>query len=729
MPHKKKTAFLFLAPIFLAALFLATLGPAAAARAETITLPLQKFTAVSGMELRCMHGTRSLSIPIPERWKLRKAELSLRYSVSNNMLGDISQMVIKINGEPIAQTKLNPQNPVALLNVPIPLASLTPGYNDLELEVVQHYLRGECELSCAPDLWTNVSLTESSLEIEYDLKPLPLKLGEVTGLIFDPKQFPEATVNIVAENSDRDSVTLAAIVASGIARRFDYRKVKFGFSSQIKPGMDNVLIGSGKFADSLGFRSDMPSVSTDAGLLKISHLPDGAGGVDDKHALISITGDKPTALKIVAETLASMTLPYPGTGEMASHGFSMSDITMYSGRETLVADKIYDLKTLNQSTYTFKGLNPNPITLSFRLPPDFLIKQNQYAKLSLNLAYGTGLSPGSGINVLVNNKALRAVQLDSAGGSYIDGYKVDIPTHLFKPGANTINFSPFLNMKGLQLCDAVRTDGLFATIFENSTLYFPPMPHFVELPKTELFALNGFPFTRWPDGYETMIYLPQQDTASIETAFNVVGMITQKNGFPLFSTQVRFEEPKGWGGELLVIGKSSSLPKSLMEAAPMGFTGITNVPYPISRGWDSEAAISVTRQQSGLGKGIGALMEFESIYKRGRTIILLTAESGEDLLALGDAILEPDVQGRMKGDVTLVELTSPKYKVSTMSVGKTYSTGDKGEISLIDSFLHEYLYVFYALVAGFIVALAIFAYWMLRRHRAIRVGKEQKQPG
>lgn len=712
----KKIAFIFLS------LFCLT----APARAETISLPLQKFTALSNMEIRCTHGTQSLSIPIPDRWKLRKATLSLRYTVSSNLIGNLSQMTLRINGEPVAQTKLNPQNPSALSDFAIPVTHLKPGYNTLDFDVVQHHLSGECELPCAPDLWTNVSLMDSSLHIEYDLKPLPLKLGEVTGLIFDPKQFPEAYVNIITEKVTRDSATLAAIVASGIARRFDYRKVKFGFSSQIKQGMDNVLIGSEQFASSLGFSSKQPSVSADAGLMKISHLPTSDGGVDDKHALLIITGEKSAALKVVAETLASMTLPFPGTSEMNTYGFSMSDIGMYSGRQTLTADKVYDFKTLDQPTYSFVGLNPNPIVLSFRLPPDFLIKQNQYAKLSINLSYGGGLRPGSGINVMVNDKPLRAIQLDSVGGSFVDGYKIDMPTYLFKPGANTISFSPFLNMEGLKLCDAVRTDGLFATIFENSTLYFPNMPHFVELPKIELFALNGFPFTRWPDGFETMIYLPQQDTASIETALNVVGMITQKNGFPLFSTQVRFEEPKGWNGELLVIGKTSSIPKSIMEAAPMGLTGITNMPYPISRGWDSESSISKIKQQSGLGSGLGAVMEFESVYKRGRTIILLAAESGDDLQLLGDAILDPTVQGRMKGDASLIELTSPKYKVTSMSAGKKYTTGEKGDVSLIDSFLHEYLYVFYGLVAGLIVILAIFGYWVLHRYLAKRTVGTQK---
>jgi len=691
----------------------------AAAHAETVTQPLQKFTSLPSMKLRCSHDAQHLSIPIPERWKLRKAVLSLRYTASNNLIGDLSQMSININDEPIAQTKLNSQSPGVVTEITIPISRLKSGYNTLEFDVVQHYLCGQCELPCAPDLWTKVSLMESTLQIEYDLKPLPLKLGEVTGLIFDPKQFPEAAVNIVTENVTRDSVTLAAIVASGIARRFDYRKVKFGFSNQIQQGMDNVLIGSEQFANKIGASKGQAS---DAGLLRISHLPNKDGKVDDKHALISITGEKSAALKVVAETLASMTMPFPGTGEMSAYEFNMSDISMYSGRETLTANKTYDFKTLDQPTHAFTGLNPNPVNLTFRLPPDFLIKQNQYAKLSLNLSYGTGLRAGSGINILVNEKPLRAIQLDSIGGSYVDGYKVDIPTHLFKPGANTISFSPFFNQQGVQLCDSVRQDGLFATIYENSTLYFPAMPHFIELPKVELFALNGFPFTRWPDGFETMVYLPQQDTASIETALNVIGMITQKNGFPLFSTQVRFEEPKGWNGELLVIGKVSSIPKSIMDAAPIGLTGITNVPYPVSRGWDSESAITNSKQQSGLGQAVGVVMEFESLYKRGRTIILMTAESDEYLSALGDAMLESTVQSRLKGDVAFIELASPKYKVSSMMAGKKYTTGDKGEISFIRSYLYGHLYVFYGLIAGLIFTLAMLGYWVLLRYRTKRAG-------
>jgi len=158
--------------------------------------------------------------------------------------------------------------------------------------------------------------------------------------------------------------------------------------------MDNVAIGSEQFASRLGYSGTQPTVSSDAGLLKYLICRTAKAGSTISMPDFHYRG-KTGALKVVAEILASMTLPYPGTGEMHSYGFSMSDISMYGGRQTITADKTYDFKTLDQPTHSFKGLNPNPIILSFRLPPDFLIKQNQYAKLSLNLSYGGGLRAGS----------------------------------------------------------------------------------------------------------------------------------------------------------------------------------------------------------------------------------------------------------------------------------------------------------------------------------------------
>jgi hypothetical protein len=697
--------------------------PLQAAHAETIKLPLQEFTAASELEMRCLSGGQKLSIPIPERWQVNRAVLSLHYTVSNNMLGDLSQMVVKVNDELITQLKLDRQAPGVVSEIQIPVERLKAGYNTLTFQVAQHYQRNQCEQPCAPDLWTNISVTDSSLQLDYELKPIPLKLGQAAGWVFDPKQFPAAAVNMVADTSTPATVTMAGIAASGIARRFDYRKVKFSHSPDIKQGMDNVLIGTTAFVSGVLSRYGLRLGPSDGGQIRIFYVPKTDGGKDGLHALIVVTGKQEAALKIAAETFANMSLPYPGSDEMHAYEFSMPDISKYSGREELVPDKVYNFSTLGMSTYSFQGYS-NALDISFRLPSDFLIKQNQRAKLALNISYGAGLRQDSALSIWLNDKQVRDIQLDSPGGSYMEGYKVDLPTYLFKPGTNTISFRPYFNTQR-QVCDAANTSGLFVTIFGNSTLYFPPMPHFVEMPRLELFVLNGFPFTRWPDGYETLVYLPQHDSASIDTALNLIGLITQKNGFPLFGTQVVFDEPKDWTGEMLVVGAAASIPKSIMALAPLQPDGVAPVPYPVQRGWDSETSIALSRQQGGLGEGTGLLMQFESGNKKGRSVVLVTAQTQKDLLALGDALLSPGVQARIKGDVALVQLDVPGYGVTSLEAGRKYSTGDKGGISALDAFLYANTYVFYGLIVLAILALSLLGYWGLRRYRRKRVPEDQ----
>ena len=719
------------------------------AGAEIIKLPLQKFTAMSSMDIRCINGSREISIPIPERWKLHKLTLDLRYTVSNNMLSDISQMVVKVNGNLVTQLKLDHQGPELGSLIEIPVKYLKTGYNTLSFQVAQHYLKDGCEQVCSPDLWTDVSLTNSTLQLDYELKPIPLKLGQAAGLIFDPRQFPSASLNLVTDASTPEGVTIAGIAASGIARRFDYRKVNFSHSPDIKPGVDNILIGKASFVGDVLLKYGILLDAPKGGLIKILYLPKSDGGNDGLHALIVITGDQPAAVKIAAETFANMSMPYPGTDQMHAYAFSMPDISMGSGRDELVPDKIYKFKTLGVPSITFQGLAGNVVSadrtgegasqLNFRLPSDFLIKQNQSAKLVLNFSYASGLLQDSALSIAVNGVRVHDIHLNNADGGFIKDYKLDIPTYLFKPGSNVISFEPYLNVEH-KLCELYNSNGPYVSIFGNSTMYFPPMPHFVDMPKLELFTLNGFPFSRWPDGYQTLIYLPKPDGASIDTALNLIGMITQKNGFPLFGTRVVFSDPGKYDGEMLVVGEAGVLPKSILAHAPLQPNGVANVPYPVSRGWDSETAVALSKQQAGLGADNGLLMEFESPSVKGRSIIVATAQTEDDLRKLGDALLEPNIQSSIFGDVTLVQLDAlkyaanspaddakdispdvPKYEATSMKVGKTYSTGNKGDISYLDAFLYSYKYVFYVLVALAILLLGLIGYWLLKRYRKKRI--------
>lgn len=697
-----------------------------ALRAETIKLTLSKFTGASSLEMRCLAGSQELSIPVPERWKVNKMVLNLHYTKSSNMLGDISQLVVSVNDVLVSQLHIDGQVPGQVSAINIPVDKLKTGYNKFTFSAAQHYLRSGCEQSCAPDLWTNISLLDSSVEIDYQMKPIPLNLGKASNWIFDPKQFPEANINMVADTSSAESLTDVGIAASGIARRFDYRKVTFSHSADIKQGVDNILVGSSDFVAGVLAKYGIKQEAATGGLMRVLYVPKTDGGKDGLHALIVLTGDTPITLKIAAETFANMSMPYPGSDMMRVYEFSVPDISTYGGRREIIPEKVYSLKTLGLYTGPFSGYSGGVSEINFRLPSDFLIKQNQYAKLSLNLSYAAGMRKDSTLRVAVNGILVRDIHLDSPSGNYIEDYKLEIPTYVFKPGTNVISLTPNLNT-GQQACDAASVQGLFATVFDNSTFVFPAMPHLLEMARLDLFALNGFPFTRWPDGYQTMFYLPKPSGAAIDTALNLIGMITQRNGFPLFGTKVVFEQPKNWDGELMVVGTSDDIPKSIMSLAPVQPDRLGEINYPISRGWDSESSLIISKQLGGLGDGNGLLMEFESGDVKGRSIVLATAKREKDLLLLGDALLSPQIQNSLKGDVALVELDVADYDVRAFSVGEKYSTGGGGDINWVAAFLYSNVYVFYALLVSSVILLGLIGYWLLRKYRAKRTKHEEAQ--
>lgn len=694
------------------------LASAGAAQAEAIKLPLQQLTALAALELRCVSDQREIQVPLPERWDLKRLVLHLRYTVSTNLIPDSSQLVIKMAGQPIAQARLNPMAPEVKLGVEIPTKLLTPGYNSLVFQVAQHFSKNQCESPCSPDLWTNISLSESYLEMEFEWKAVPTTLSSLSSFVFDPRLLPAGDVHIITEDDSAKSATLAGIVASGIARRFDYRRVSFTVSRLPRPGVDNVLIGKRAFANKLlGAATVRPAKG---GYLKVLAMKTATGGTDPTRAMLVITGETDLALKIAAITFTNISFKFPGSDELEAFEFKLPEVEQYSGRETIRTDQSYTLKTLNFPTQSFVGLNPGSRNITFRLPPDFNIRPNQYAKLALNFSYGAGLKNDSSFNIAVNGKGVRAVLLDSASGNFIDGYKLDIPTYVFQSGTNTLSFTGHLHTGG-QVCDLIQPDNLFLTIYENSTLVFPPMPHYVQMPKLELFMLSGFPLTRWPDGHESRVWLTEKSDSVLAAALNLIGVATQRNGFPLFEMEFTYERPTA-EGELLVLGPILTVPAALRQAAPLKILddGVV-VPYPVVRGWNTEFVQSASsKQKSVLGLERALLMQFESPWHSGRTVTMLTGARAEDVIEASRALLTAAVQGQTKGDLVLIEPGDPEPKVSSMEAGSPYATGKRGSYSALESFLYTRPTAYYAVSAGGLLILSFGLFLGLRRWRAKR---------
>ena len=698
---------------------------AATGGAETLKVPLYKLAPAKTVDIRCITGEHTIKIPIPERWEVKKAILKFAYVNSSGLIKGKSRLVVKLNDYPVKQVDLDPVATEGKEELSLPAHLIKPGYNDLSFNVSQHYLL-RCELPCAEDLWTTLKLDEASIEIEYDLKPVPLKLSSVSDFLFDPRIYPEGRVNIITEDRSSETISNAGIVASGIARRFDYRKVTFSNSGEIAAGYDNVLIGKSEFVKEFLVKRGIEIGEIKGPFLKIVHLPLDEVSKDPGHALLVVSGLDVKQVMLAAETMAIISFPYPDTDEMLATGFTLPDIPQYGGRQMLTTDKIYDFKTLNFGSHTFRGINPTAREITFRLPTDFFVKQNIYADISLHFTYAASMRSDSVLNVSINGRDIRSIPLDDPSGAVMEGYKISIPSFLFKAGSNTIKLRPVLTPSITQDCALIQTENLFLTMLESSTLYFPPMPHFVKLPRLDLFFVNGFPFTRWPDGYESMIYLTKSDPDTIASAFNLIGMMTQKNGYPLLEMKVGFDQPNDWKGEIIVMGDLDSLPEDMKEMAPLKLTGETVVPYPIVRSWKGEEQMAFSRQVSGMGEDRGLMTQFQSPYQEGRTVLLITAASTKTLLAFSEALLEPSVQARSKGDVVMVDLTPPDYRVSSLKVGRDYVSGKSGKISKVNFYLHSYPYLYYISLVLVVLVLGLAIFVLLKQYRKKRVGNEKE---
>lgn len=346
----------------------------------------------------------------------------------------------------------------------------------------------------------------------------------------------------------------------------------------------------------------------------------------------------------------------------------------------------------------------------------------------MSFSYGAALRSDSVLNISLNGKYIRGIHLDNPNGGLIEGYKISVPTYLFKPGTNVLKFEPVLTPLIYGKCENIQTQNLFLTLFDVSTFYLPPMPHFVDLPKLELFFLNGFPITRWPDGHESMIYLTNSDLNAINAALNLIGIITQKNGYPLFDVQFTYDNPKNFNGELIIMGDISSIPENLKKITPLNLTKQTTVPYPVVRSWADEFSMAYSKQISSIGHGRGAIMGFQSPYAEGRSAVMFTATSTKDILSLSKVLMEPSVQAKIEGDISLVDLETETedYKVLSFNIGKRYFSGKSGMVSKLDLYLYTYPWLYYVTVGVVIIFLSFAIFYLLVRYRKKRLKVEKK---
>lgn len=726
--------------LFIILLF--ALLPVSSANAQenlNFSVPISKIAPVNTTTLRGISNTYTLKIPIPNRWAVKKAVLHFFYVNSTALLQNRSRLVVWLNESPLAQITLSPTSPEGKVAVSLPVNLLKHGYNDLTFSVSQHYTT-DCEDPSSPELWTTLEFDRSSIYFEIALKTVPLYLSSVSDFLFDPKMFTDNIVNIVVEDLSEDKIETAAIVASGIALRFDYRPVKFTLSQNLKYGYDNIVIGNKSFVSRI---SGDRSLDDKGAFLKIIPLLE-----DIKHAIIIVQGDSVENIKKAAHALSVITFPFPKAQSMRIDNIKNLSEVPPAGKGILIPGYEYEFREMGFSTRNFKGMVNNPSILEIRLPSDIFSKPNLYASFLLHLAYGSGMRKDSVLNIHVNGRFTSSIYLDNPRGAIFKDYRLDIPLDLFRPGYNTISFIAVLTPLVFDRCEFIQTENLQLTIFDDSKLQLPSFPLWTAMPDIGLFFNDAFPFSKPPDFRDTVIYLTEKNMDAAAAALNIIAIGAQKLGYPPSNISITFKEQSASRKNIIAVGSLATIPMRLLKSLPIQSIESGNIPYAIIKDFRNNRSTVTAKVHSFIdsfiplipdknktsyvkasvgysGKLTGnwaMLSEFESPYKSGRTVLLFTSLTINDLLKGAYALWEPAMQGKFKGGMAVFDTESPDTTIASVDIGSRYYIGRLGLFTSLSALIYKYPFIFLLLLIG---CLGYVSYFLYKKMKAFRKKREE----
>jgi hypothetical protein len=697
----------------------------------------------------------SFTLPIPARWKVLKATLHFSYVNSSALIPRTSRLIFTVHDQPLAQVRLNPDTPEGEVTVPIPGSLLKTGYNPCNFWVSQHYTDEQCEDPFAPELWTWLKLGEAYLIFELEPVVVPKRVSAISDFLFDSRNIFDTRVNLVIPELSPGYLKAASLAAAGIALRYEYRAPELILSQALRPGMDNIVIAA---------RKDLPALApgepagADGPVIAVRHLPEKKSApspgqpdvVENPHrALVVVSAKDEAELETACRALASLSYPLPDSPSTRVATWTPPDVDEHMLQKGLLPGKSYTLASLGKRTTEFRNISPPPLDIELRFPSDLFLSPNTFVSVILHMAYGAAMRSDSVLNIKLNGKFMSGVRLDNPKGDYFKGYRVDIPLSSFKQGMNRLSFEAELTPLHTDKCTLIQTENLRLTIFDDSTVTLPEVPYWIKMPQLDLFFQDAFPLGRWPDLRETAVVLTEKNLAAANAVLNVVAISSQKIGLPPFGLSwLMSYEPEKTRKDLLVAGVLPSLPKSVIEKAPIAGIDPLRLSFPhmlrpqpqtaapidfwskaaatppqMPRNLSDVNATSPVRADlSGtLGPGRIALMQFQHPDAAERTVIILTAGIAEDLLAGSKMLWDPIVQGGCHGDLFVVNLDNPEPETLAHMIGPSYYLGNPGRIPAVQNFINSHPVLSLAALLVILLVLCGLILKLLKRRRQQRL--------
>ncbi|MCK5665703.1 MAG: cellulose biosynthesis cyclic di-GMP-binding regulatory protein BcsB, partial [Thiotrichaceae bacterium] len=260
-----------------------------------------------------------------------------------------------------------------------------------------------------------------------------------------------------------------------------------------------------------------------------------------KHTqIIIISGTTADEVTRAATAFAYIRNSFPDAHDMLIKELNIPLYPAQIKPNIIIPGETYQFKELGFSTHEIHHKSKD-IALTFNMPSDLYHEPKSNVILKLDLNYGAAFRPDSVLNIKVNGLFERAVILDNKYGDSYQDYSINIPSNIFTPGFNKISFEAVVPPLVSGDCTLMQNKNALLTLFASSSIHFPELDHYTQLPDLSLLQRTGFPYLNKVDGSQLGIVLRDQNKASLLAAWKLIAKLSQINHEPLPKAKLSFK--------------------------------------------------------------------------------------------------------------------------------------------------------------------------------------------
>jgi cellulose synthase (UDP-forming) len=470
------------------------------------------------VRLESAGASQNLFFGVPVTKVISSATLSLHYSAPM-LRPNEARLELTLNGTRVGAVALSPGTDLQS-EIALPTDLLTTD-NTLSIQ-----LQGNCAACLrthgpwvAINARSEINLGGTKLPLKNDLSLLPIPF-------FDPAAQRSWALPIVFSSSPSfRTLQAAAAITSWFGAFSDVRGVRFPVSIGELPEGNAVVFALRN--SELAARLSLPSQP--GALIAMRDNPR-----DPYGKLLIVAGERPDDLLTAARALVTRNHFSSRSDVAYVHDFKLPTREEYSAPRWLQTDEAAPIGMYTTDEH-LKLKGSGSINVYFRLPPDLFLQARQSVSLLLKYSYaGVAENSQAALHVRLNAQDIDSLPLKPSSTTVDAADLVRLPTGRLKPYTNTLTIDFDFRHNGPE-----GNVWQFAAIHRDSSIDFGGIPHSVLLPRLELFADAGYPFTQSPDLARTAVVMPDAPTAvDYEALLDMVGFFGAQTGSPATAISV-----------------------------------------------------------------------------------------------------------------------------------------------------------------------------------------------